>query len=235
MTTATLRATPNPAGDSATGIRIRRAVNQPGAKGKKGFLLWAVGAFPPAIVGPIIQAAASHLDPRMIAASQSAAGGPAAGSLGRTARTMGAYRGAPYVRRFNPLRGFGDTDPTLANITVDPTSVSDSTSAAVINATDSSAADPSWLSSVSSAISAVGQAYLTKTQIDASQQIFNTNLQRAQQGLPPIPTNPTAYGLPAPTVNFGLASGTLTPVLYVVGGIGLLMVIGSLVGKRSKK
>lgn len=239
MTTATLKATPTPAGDTATGIRIRRAVNQPGAKGKKGLLLWINAAFPKAMANQIIAAAGQHLTPGMVAASQSAAAGPAAGSLGRTARTMGAYRGSPYVRRFNPLRGMGafgdDTDPTLATITVDPTSVSDATSAAVINATDSSAADPSWLSSVSTAISAVGQAYLTKTQIDASQQIFNTNLQRAQAGLPPIPTNPTAYGLPAPTVNFGLSSTTLTPLLWLGGGLGVILLIASMTSSRGRK
>ncbi len=230
MTTATLKATPTPAGDSATGIRINRALQQPGAKGKKGFLLWVNAAFPKAIADRITAAAAPHVSSGMVSASQSAAMGPGASNIQGTARTMGAYRGAPYIRRFNPLRGFGDTstDPTLASITVDPTDVSSTTSAAVINATDSSAADPSWLSSVSTAISAVGQAYLTKTQIDASQQIFNTNLQRAQAGLPPIPTNPTAYGLPAPTVNFGLSSTTLTPILWLGGGLGLILLIASM-------
>lgn len=239
MTTATLKATPNPAGDSATGIRIRRAMSQPGAKGKKGFLLWVNAAFPKAIADKVTQAAGQHLTAGMVGAAHSAAAGPAAGSLGRTARTMGAYRGAPYVRRYNApvhsMHGFGYTDPTLMTLGVDPTDESSSTSAAVINATDSSAADPSWLASIGSAISAAGQVYLTKTQIDASQQIFNTNLQRAQQGLPPIPTNPTAYGLPAPTVNFGLSSTTLTPLLWVGGGIGVLLLIASMSGKRSRK
>jgi hypothetical protein len=111
--------------------------------------------------------------------------------------------------------------------------VSDSASAAIINATDSAAADPSWLSSVSSALQLAGQAYLTKTQVDASQQIFNTNLSLAQRGLPMIPTNPTAYGLPAPTVNFGLSSGTMSTGVMVVGGIlGVWLLISLSSGKR---
>lgn len=231
MTTATLKATPQPAGDPATTIRIQRALQQPGAKGKKGFLLWVNAAFPKAIADAAIQAAAQHLDPRMIAASQSAAQGPAAGNVQRTARTMGAYRGAPYVRRFN---GFGFSDPTLMTIGVDPVST-DPTSAAVINATDSSGADPSWLSSVSSALQLAGQAYLTKTQVDAANQVFQTNLALAQKGLPLIPTNPTAYGLPAPTVNLGLSTTTLKPILVVAGGLGALFLFVSLSKKRSRR
>lgn len=233
MTTATLKATPQPAGDPATTIRIQRALQQPGAKGKKGLLLWVNAAFPKAIADRVVAAAAQHLDPRMIAASQSAAGGPAAASLARTARTMGAYRGAPYVRRLN---GLGFTDPTLLTVSVDPTQESDSANAAVINATDSAGAEPDWVSSVSSALQLASQAYLTKTQVDATNQLFNTNLQLAQKGLPLIPTNPTAYGLPAPTVNLGVNRSTLTPVLMVVGGLGALYVFSSLVrNKRTRK
>jgi hypothetical protein len=232
MTTATLRATPQPAGDPATTIRIQRALQQPGAKGKKGLLLWVNAAFPKQIADAVIGAAAQHLDPRMVQASQAAASGPGAGNLRQTARTMGAYRGAPYVRRFN---GFGYTDPSLMTLGVDSTQVSDSANAAVINATDSAGADPSWVSSVSNALQLVGQAYLTKTQVDAANQIFQTNLQLAQKGLPLMKTNPTAYGLPAPTVNLGVSTSTLTPILVVAGGLGALFLFTSLARKRPRK
>jgi hypothetical protein len=215
MTTATLKATPTPAGDSMTGIRIRRALQQPGAKGKKGLLLWVQAAFPKAMADKALEAAAQHVRGRMVSAARAAASGPQAGNLKGMGR-MGAL-------------GFVG-DPTLMTIGVDTPSVSDSVNSAVINATDSGSADPGWLSSISSALQLGAQAYLSKTQIDASQQIFNTNLQRAQMGLPPIPTNPTAYGLPSPTVNFGLAGGTLTPLLWVAGGIGAIILISSLAG-----
>jgi hypothetical protein len=215
MVTATLKATPTPAGDAATGIRIRRALQQPGAKGKKGLLLWVNAAFPKAIADKVIAAAAQYVTPGMAGAAAAAAGGPQAGNTVATANTMGAFRG---------LRGFGRFGDL---------GVSDSASAAIINATDSAAADPSWLSSISSALQLAGQAYLTKTQVDASQQIFNTNLSLAQRGLPMIPTNPTAYGLPAPTVNFGLSSGTMSAGVMVVGGIlGVWLLISLSSGKR---
>jgi hypothetical protein len=227
MVTATLKATPTPAGDSATGIRIRRALQAPGAKGKKGLLLWVNAAFPKAIADKVIAAAAKHVTPGMAAASTAAASGPQAGNVVATANTMGAFRGMRGLGRF------GDTFPTLMTIGIDPTSVSDSASAAVINATDSSAADPSWVSSISSALQLASQAYLTKTQVDATNQIFNTNLSLAQRGLPLIPTNPTAYGLPAPTVNFGLSPGTMSKGIMVVGGVlGVWLLISLTSGKR---
>lgn len=228
MVTATLKATPTPAGDSATGIRIRRALQQPGAKGKKGLLLWVNAAFPKAIADKVIAAAAKHVTPGMASAAASAAGGPQAGNRVATANTMGAFRG---MRGFGR---FGDTSPTLMTIGVDPTSVSDSASAAVINATDSSAADPSWVSSISNALQLASQAYLTKTQVDATNQIFQTNLSLAQRGLPLIPTNPTAYGLPAPTVNFGLSSSTMSAGMWVVGGIGAMWLLNTLLRSNRK-
>ncbi len=230
MVTATLKATPTPAGDPATGIRIRRALQQPGAKGKKGVLLWVDAGFPKQIADKVIAAAARHITPGMAAAAAAAAAGPGAGNVMGTARTMGAFRGLS--GRFG---SFGDTgNPSMMTLGVDAPVVSDSANAAIINATDSGAADPSWVSSISSALQLASQAYLTKTQVDATNQIFNTNLSLAQRGLPLIPTNPTAYGLPAPTVNFGLAGGTLKPLLWVGGGLALLMFLGSVVSKGRK-
>ncbi len=240
MVTATLKATPTPAGDSATGIRIRRALQQPGAKGKKGFLLWAVAALPKAMSSKVINAAAQHVSAGMVGAANAAARGPAAGNVQKTARTIGAFRGLRSLQGLGSLQGlrslqgFGDTTPTMTTIGVDDPTVTDQATAAVINATDSSAADPGWLSSISSALQVASEAYLTKTQVDAAGKIFNTNLSLAQRGLPLIPTNPTAYGLPAPTVNFGLAGGTQKAVLWIAGGIGALILIGSLTRGRKR-
>jgi hypothetical protein len=214
MPTATLFATPRPAGDTMTGIRINRAVAQPGAKGKKGFLLYAAASAPKPTVDAIMRAALAQVDPSMVQASARAAGAASPPD-----------KAGPTITKMGRFGGFGD-DANLVTIGVDPTSVSDSTTAA-INATDSGAASPSWLDSISSAIQAAGTAYLTKTQVDAQQQIFNVNLQRAQHGLPPIPTNPTAYGLPAPTVNFGLAGGTQSTLMWLAGGLGVIILLAS--------
>lgn len=221
MTSASLFATPKPAGDPMTGIRINRALSQPGAKGKKGFLLWTAAAFPKPIADKVMAAALQHVDPGMRRAAMSAAG-PA--SL--------PDRAGPSITKMGRFGGFGE-DANLITIGVDVPGMSDSTQAA-INATDSSAASPDWLSSISNAINLAGQAYLTKTQVDAAGKIFDQNLYNAQHGLPMIKTNPTAYGLPAPTVNFGLAGGTQSALLWVAGGLGIIALIAS-VSKHARK
>ncbi len=220
MTSATLLATPKPAGDTATGIRINRALTQPGAKGKKGFLLWVAAAFPKAIADRVMKAALTHVDPSLLATVMGQTGGPLPGRAGPTVTKMGRFG------------GFGD-DANLVTIGVDTQNVSDATQAA-INATDSGAATPDWASTISSAIQAAGQAYLTKAQVDTMSQIANQNIMLAQKGLPLIPTNPTTYGLPAPTVQVGLSSATLTPLLWIAGGIGVVILISSL-AKHSKR
>lgn len=215
MVTATLKATPVPAGDRATGIRIQRALGQPGAKGKKGILLWVLASQPRPIANAVLKAAAAHLDPTMVQAATMAATGPKAGNVAATARTMGAFR------------GFGDVP--LATATIDQPDVSDSVNTAIANATDSSTPDSSWASDVATALQTAGQVFLTAQQQSDNQKIFNANLNLAMQNKPLIPTNPTAYGLPAPTVNLGLTSATLTPILWVLGGVGALLLLGSLV------
>ena len=58
--------------------------------------------------------------------------------------------------------------------------------------------------------------------------------QRAQQGLSPIPTNPTIYGLPAPTANIGLTSTTQTALLIGAGILALALLGGGLAAGRHK-
>lgn len=225
--------------DKATAIAIQRAMAQPGAKGMRGFLLWTKAAFPANISGPILAAARKHV------------GGTPGGSL------AGGNFGYAAPRRYRrPLQGFGDytvADPNnpdnLINLTTGQSLSTDasgntviinsdgSTSAVnsvdgTIAATPAAPASTSWMSDITSAVAGATQALLGVKQVDAAQQIFNVNLQRAQQGLAPIPTNPTQYGLAAPTVNVGVSSATLTPILYVVGGIALLLMLGSAL-KRS--
>lgn len=217
--TASTNATPKPAGDTMTGIRINRAVSQPGAKGKKGFLLWTAAAFPKPVVDRVMAAALQHANPMMVKSSLNQ-------------KAVQAAVAGPTITKMGRFGGFGD-DANLVTVGVDVPPVSDSVTAAV-NSTDSSAADPSWLASIGKAITTAGQAYLTVQQNRDQQAIFQTNLTRAQQGLPPIPTNPTAYGLPAPTLNFGLASGTQSVILWVAGGLGLLFLLSGAMKSRGK-
>jgi len=85
---------------------------------------------------------------------------------------------------------------------------------------------------LSKLVAAWGQAKLTSNQLDAVQQMTNINIQRAKNGQAPLPIDPSQYGL-APTVNFGLAGGTQSLVMY--GGIALLALLafGMLKPKRA--
>jgi len=79
---------------------------------------------------------------------------------------------------------------------------------------------PSWLDTIKNLITSAGQAYLTKTQVDAQKKILDIQLGRAQAGLAPLNINPTTYGLPAPTVNFGVSSDTQKVLMYGLLGLG---------------
>lgn len=201
--------------DKATDLRIKRALNQPGAVGKKGFLLWVEAAYPKAIAKQVLDAVR-----------------PLAGRQMGLQRVQGSVSGFGYAARVGTASSrmgrlglFGD-GPDPGDPSSWPASVQQS---AVTQVTDSGAASPSWIDSIVKLLPVLGQGYLTKQQMDANNAIFQTNLQRAQRvpPLPPIATNPTQYGLPAPTVNFGLASGTMQTLVYVVGGLGILWVVTS--------
>lgn len=195
----------------AANIRIDRALAQPGAKGKRGFLLWVQAAFPKKVADAVAMAASKHIPP----------GGFA--GLGYVARTQWK---SPAM-----FQGLGD-DSGLMTIGVDDINLTPSVSQSVADATDSSAASSSWLSDILSAFSsatpALTQAYLTKQQLSNAQTIFNTNLQRAQQGLPPLPTNPAQYGQLSPSLNFGLTSGTQNALLWAAGGLGAIFLVSQL-------
>lgn len=74
------------------------------------------------------------------------------------------------------------------------------------------------------------QAYLTREQSQAQQRILNTNLQRAQQGLPMLNINPADYGM-QPSVGVGLTGDTKQLLIYGGAGVGLLWLL-SMATKR---
>lgn len=92
----------------------------------------------------------------------------------------------------------------------------------------SSSASSSWTDTVGKLIQAWGQYKLTDQQLDTMKQITNANLQRAQQGLAPLPYDAAEMGL-APTVQVGLTGSTST-MLMIGGGALLLMMLLS--GRR---
>lgn len=128
---------------------------------------------------------------------------------------------------------FGDapsTDSPLTTLTFNADSWAPTDA---LNAVASSApASSDWASAISSALQVAGQAYLTKTQVDAMNSIAQVNIQRAQQGLPPLPSDPSLYGVPGPSVNVGLSAATTKTLMYggaILAGVWLLT---SLVGGK---
>lgn len=78
------------------------------------------------------------------------------------------------------------------------------------------------------------QTYLTKEQIDAQQKILNIQLQRAQQGLAPLPLDPSTYGLPAPSIGVGLTGDTQRLLLYLAGGVGAFWLLSMVTRGRRR-
>jgi hypothetical protein len=208
----------------AASLRIQKALSRPGATGMKGFLLWTEAAWPPAIATKVLQAASKYT--------------PGAGvSPATSVPAMVVQPGGGFAH----WGTFGDVSTDSSGITVDLTTIPDSVSSAISDAntapvspttaaTPSAPASQSWLSDITGAVSAATTAYLGVSQVQAAQSIFQTNLARAQQGLPMIPTNPTQYGLPAPTANIGLASSAQNTLL-ILGGLVLAGVVVASIAK----
>lgn len=65
-----------------------------------------------------------------------------------------------------------------------------------------------WAQTLKDLATGLAQAYLTKEQLNAQQKVLDVQLQRAQQGLPPLDIDMAAYGM-TPTANVGIAGDTL--------------------------
>lgn len=203
LPSATAVAPAHKAAVAAAQQRINAALNAPGARGMKGFLIWVKAAWPAPIANKILAAAKAHLEKSAHLASVS--------PIGAANRAM--RRG---------VGGLGQslvsTSEVMQPITFTAGS-SDSSGSSTIAATPSSSAGSSWLSDIGTAISGAVQGYLGLQQSKDAQTLFDTNLQRAQQGLAPLNANPSAYGIVSPSVNVGLSPQVQTMLIY--GGVGL--------------
>ena len=88
----------------------------------------------------------------------------------------------------------------------------------------SGSASSTWIDNITKLVGAWGQYKLTDQQLDTVKQITQVNLQRAQQGLAPLPYDASQMGL-APTVNVGLSSDTSRLVSYGAMGIGAVLLL----------
>lgn len=215
-------------------MRIHRALNQPGMVGMKGFLRWTEAAWPPAISQRILKAAQKYTPGASTVA-------PAGSAPTSASPAYGGFGYGPPMR-FAGMGFLGDD----AGITVDIPAISDSVTqaisdasapdpSAVTSATPSQPASQSWIGDIANAVGAATTAYLGVQQVKDAQTIFNTNLVRAQQGLPMLPTNPTQYGLPAPTAQVGLTSSASNTLLVTVGLLAGGLILAGALGGRSRK
>src|SRR5205823_8873483 len=70
-----------------------------------------------------------------------------------------------------------------------------SSAADVATAANSGTSTPSITSTIASLVSAVGQVYLAKSQVDTLNQVNQIQLQRAQAGLAPLNTSSLGLGI----------------------------------------
>ena len=80
-----------------------------------------------------------------------------------------------------------------------------------------------------------GQAYLTRQQAQAQQQILNVQLQRMQNGQSPLAIDPTMYGLPQPSIGVSLDESTKKLLMYGGGALVLAVLFGLIGGGRAAR
>lgn len=201
----------------AVQIRIDRAMAQPGAKGKRGFLLWVNAAFPKKVADAVALAASKHI--------------PSGGLSGF------GYGSRTQWKSPAMFSGLGD-DSALTSFSVDSIDLTPSTSQAIADSTDSSAPSSSWVSDIASAFTSVfpalTQAGIAKQQLQQQQTLFNTNLQLAQQNKPLITSDISRY-TSVPTVNFGLSGNTQSALVWGLGALGGAWLLTSFLNRRSSR
>lgn len=205
------------------------------ARGARAFLKWVEAALPAAISGPVLAYAAGlnqngkNLSGLGITWRTRPFQPPSARPLVRALSGYGGGLGAMGDGTSDAIvTAFDFSSPDVTSSITEPnfTVTADQT-----GATDSPPSS-SWLSSIgsalSSAISAAGQAYLTVSQVNTANKIVNTNLQLAAQGKPLINATPAQLGLTGPTLNVGLSSTTQNALLWLGGGLLLVVLLGGM-------
>lgn len=173
--------------------------------GSRGFLKW-LQQFQPGIYAKVAPTLAQKA-PQLFSDFEAAGG------------ALGAYQ-----RR---LSGLGDT--SLVPIDLSAADTTTVPSVDVADAANSTATDGSTANWLSSLIGGVSSAFMTVTQAQSNQAIINAQLQRAQQGLPPLSIAPGANGVPTISAMAGLSSSSW----LLIGG-GVLLVGALLLSSRRR-
>jgi len=216
MATATVP-TSSAAVSAAQTMAVKKAVTTPGAKGAKGFLLWAQAALKgqPKVLKAINAAAAKHVP-------STAPGVGRFGTysfLGRNRATFKHFgqTGGTY----NVGTGATQIGVTSGGYGTAPVGSTGGTSATAA-ATPSTAGSTGWANDILAAVTTAGAAATTVAAI-------KSNLTNAQQGLAPVPYTVA----PAATVGtgpFGMSAGLFW---FMLAGAGALLYLGEKDKKRS--
>jgi len=179
------------------------------------------------------------------------------GYLDRTTRLGELYRNKMYSHRVG-LEGMGDyfdyvasPMPDLVSIdltsqispidvgTIDlgqPTFNTDTGSFSMPNispiaaAANSGSASTPIVNAIGQVIGAASQIYMTNQQAALQQQVLNTQLQRAQAGLPPLNTSLNQLGVP--TISSTGNLGNMGTVFLIGGGLLLALLLGGNSGSK---
>jgi hypothetical protein len=111
------------------------------------------------------------------------------------------------------------TDTSLQPITVDQGNVS-LPSVDVSSAADTGSTDAGTTGIIGDIINGISQGYMTYTQAQAQQQVLNTQLARAQAGLPPLNYSLSSSGVPTISTASSVSSWLL-PAGLALGAIAL--------------
>lgn len=215
MATQTVATSSTPV-SAATLAKVKKAVTTPGAKGAKGFLLWANAALAgqPKVLKAITAAAAKHVP----ATSPGVGRFGSFSFLGRSGARLGKFGQTGATALTTPVGGGSGYTSGAGG-----TGYTSATAAA----TPSSAGSTGWASDILGAVTAAGAAATTVAAIKA-------NLTYAQQGLAPV-----AYTVGPAVVGTSSLFGTGTGPLGMSSGLFffLLLGAGALVyfGEKDKK
>lgn len=99
-------------------------------------------------------------------------------------------------------------------------------------AANDGSSSPSTTSTISNLVGAVAQIYLAKNQVDTLRQVNDMQLQRAQNGLPPLPTSSLQLGVP--TITVAASKSIMTGAGLAVGALVLVGLAVAFSGKRRR-
>lgn len=208
--------TSNAAVPASTVAKVKKAVTTPGAKGAKGFMLWAQAALAgqPKVLKAITAAAAKHV--------------PA------TSPGVGRFGTFSFLGRAGRLGRFGQTGSTVGLTSAGQVGMtaggygtqpmgSTGITTATTASTPSTAGSSGWASDILQAVTTAGAAATTVAAI-------KSNLTAAQQGMAPYP-----YTVPSGTVVGGGLVAGMSPQLFwfMAAGAAALWYLGEKDKKRS--